>query len=282
VSEREAERILGSYYSSWERDPLNAPAAGRGMPLRGKIQASLAAGRRNLMAKLLSSPPYTLNSGEPLATPVGSAYAIYHIRAGWACQFRELANGPRAIIDIFVPGDVIGLDAALRIRTLEGALTLTSVTAGVIQEQDALVDLMASQHTALYITWLLAQRQQRADQLLISVTSLDARGRVATMLLDIYTRLRRRRLVSGSTYNFPLTQVQIGSYLGLTVVHVNRVLRSLREERIVQVEKHCVTILDLNRLHALAQRETMDSAVVRPVVDRPSSGLALSSGAAAD
>jgi CRP/FNR family transcriptional regulator, anaerobic regulatory protein len=186
------------------------------------------------MAKLLSSPPCTLNSGEPPATLSRSPYAICHIRAGWACQFYDLANGRKAIIDLFLPGDVIGLDAALRIRPLEGALALTSVIAGIIREQDALVTLMASQHAALYITWLLAKRQQRADQLLAAVLSLDARGRVATMLLDLYLRLRRRRLITGLTYNLPLTQVQIGSYLGLTVVHVNRVLRSLRQDRIVQ------------------------------------------------
>jgi CRP/FNR family transcriptional regulator, anaerobic regulatory protein len=281
VSERKVERIPGSYHSSWGRHPLAAPGAGRGSAARSKIQADLAAGRRNLMAKLLSSPPYTVSAGASLAAPAGSACAIYHIRAGWACQFHDLANRHRAIFDIFLPGDVIGADTALHIRPLEGALALTSVTAGVIQEQDALIDLMASQHTALYITWLLAQRQQRADQLLISVLSLDARGRVATMLLDIYTRLRRRRLITGSTYNLPLTQVQIGSYLGLTVVHVNRVLRSLREERIVQVEKHCVTIFDLKRLRTLAQREIVENGVP-PIVERPSSGTALSSGAAAD
>ena len=281
MSERKVERIPGSYHSSWGRHPLAAPGASGGSPAASKIQAGLAAGRRNLMAKLLSSPPYTVSAGEPLAAPAGSPRAIYHIRAGWACQFHDLANGRRAIFDIFLPGDVIGVDTALHIRPLEAALALTSVTAGVIREQDALIYLMASQHTALYLTWLLAQRQQRADQLLISISSLDARGRVAAMLLDIYTRLRRRKLLSGSTYNLPLTQVQIGSYLGLTVVHINRVLRSLREDRIVQVEKHCVTILDLNRLRVLAQREPVGRAV-SPIVERPSSEIVLSSGGAAD
>jgi DNA-binding transcriptional regulator LsrR (DeoR family) len=54
-------------------------------------------------------------------------------------------------------------------------------------------------------------------------------------------------------YNLPLTQVQIGNYLGLTVVHTNRVLGTLRGERIVELEKHCVTILDLERLAILAK-----------------------------
>ena len=73
------------------------------------------------------------------------------------------------------------------------------------------------------------------------------------MVLDLYTRLCRRKLISSSVYNLPLTQIQIGSYLGLTVAHVNRVLRSLRDERIVNLEKHCVTILNLERLMSLAQ-----------------------------
>ena len=105
-----------------------------------------------------------------------------------------------------------------------------------------------------YIAFLLGLRQRRSDGLLAAISGLDARGRVATMLLDFYTRLRRRKLTSGSTYNLPLSQVQIGDYLGLTVVHINRVLRSLRSERIVDLEKHCVTVLDLDRLVIMARK----------------------------
>ena len=52
-------------------------------------------------------------------------------------------------------------------------------------------------------------------------------------------------------YNLPLTQIQMGNYLGLTVVHINRIVRSLRDEQIVNLEKNCVTILDLERLTIL-------------------------------
>jgi CRP-like cAMP-binding protein len=114
---------------------------------------------------------------------------------------------------------------------------------------------MAYRPAALYVAWLLSKRQQRADLRLAAISCLDASGRLAMMLLDFYTRLRRKELVTGSTYNLPLTQVQIGNYLGLTVVYINRVLRSLREAGIVNLEKHCVTILDLERLTRLAVTE---------------------------
>jgi CRP/FNR family transcriptional regulator, anaerobic regulatory protein len=72
------------------------------------------------------------------------------------------------------------------------------------------------------------------------------------MVLDFYTRLSRRRLTTGSTYRLPLSQTQIGAYLGLTVAHVNRVLRSFRDEGIVDIEKHFVTIHDRERLTRLS------------------------------
>jgi CRP/FNR family transcriptional regulator, anaerobic regulatory protein len=246
---------------------------------RGLLRGELALGRGKLSARFDCSPPYTLTSGKLLATSAELRNAVCHVRAGWACQFRDLVNGPRAIVDIYLPGDVIGLDAILRTRRSEEVLTLTSVTIDLIREEDALIDLMASQPTALYLVWLLSQRQQRTDRLLSAVLCLDARGRLATMILDFYTRLRRRKLITGSTYNLPLTQLQIGSYLGLTVVHVNRVLRLLRDERIVQMEKNFVTILDLERLMSLAQQDCPQS--VAPSDEHSLNELACSSTEAA-
>jgi CRP-like cAMP-binding protein len=178
---------------------------------------------------------------------------ICYLQTGWACQFRNLSNRGLAIVDVFLPGDMIGVDIALHTRPQEELVTLTAVTLRAITAEDALIDLMAYRPAALYIAWLLGQRQERADRLLAAISYLDAPGRVAMMVLDFYTRLRRRKLITGSTYNLPLTQAQIGHYLGLTVVHINRVLRSLREAGIVNLEKHCVTILDLERLTDLAE-----------------------------
>jgi len=140
-------------------------------------------------------------------------------------------------------------------------MTLTSVNTEVIDAAREFTDLMTCRPTALYVAWLLGRRQRRSDRLLAAVSSLDARGRLATMVLDFYARLRRQRQITGSSYNLPLTQIQIGAYLGLTVAHVNRVLRSLRDERIVQLEKHCVTILDFERLTRLTLSGGIASSV---------------------
>ena len=221
-----------------------------------RVHSELALGQRRLRSSFSSSVARTLKAGGTMGTATGSNGGIHHLRAGWACQFSALAYGCRAIVYVYLPGDVIGLDTLLRTRPLENVLTLTSVTVETIPVRDVLTELMADRPTALFVAWLLGERQRRTDRLLAGISGLDARGRVAMMVLDFYTRLRRRKLTTGSTFSLPLTQVQIGDYLGLTVVHVNRVLRSLRDERIVNLERHCVTILDLDRLTSLAQNGT--------------------------
>ena len=225
-----------------------------------QLRDELALGRRRLSTIFGSSPPRLLETGEVLAG-VDSSNRIYHLRAGWACQFGDLANSRRAIFDVYLPGDVIGIDTVVRTRPLEEILTLTPATVEAIPGGDALIELIADPPTALYITYLLGKRQQRIDRLLAAISCLDARGRLAIMLLDLYKRLRRRKLISAPTYNLPLTQVQIGNYLGLTVVHINRVLRSLRAEQIVNVEKHSVMILDFERLAILTQKRAAQRCV---------------------
>jgi CRP/FNR family transcriptional regulator, anaerobic regulatory protein len=223
----------------------------------------LALGRRKLGTIFCASTAQTLKANEKLAAAARPAEAVYRLRAGWACQFRELSNGGRAIVDVYIPGDIIGLDTVLHTRPLQEVLTLCAVTIEEVPREDALMQLMADRSTALYVAWLLGQRQRRADRLLAAITGLDARGRLAMMVLDFYTRLRRRRLITGSMYNLPLTQLQIGNYLGLTVVHINRTVRSLRDEQIVTLEKNCVTILDVERLTVLTKSRGIASSPAR-------------------
>jgi len=220
-------------------------------PGHAEIHKELLIGKREFNSRFRGTS--CLRAGELMMTGAFSRGVIYRLRAGWAYQFRDFADGRRAIVDVYLPGDVIGLDADLQTRPVENVLTLTSITADAIDAENGLSDMMVHKPTALYIAWLLSQRQRRADRLFTAISCLDARGRLAMMVLDFYKRLTSRRLTTSMIYNLPLTQNQIGGYLGLTVVHVNRVLRSLRDELIVNMEKHCVTILNFEQLTKLGQ-----------------------------
>jgi CRP/FNR family transcriptional regulator len=245
-----------------------------------RVRGELTVGQRQLNTIFGGSPTRVLEAGEILGAAVGASDAICRLRAGWACQFRDFASGARAIVDVYLPGDVVGLDAIFGTRPLEEISTLSTVTIETISAAAAMIELMGSRPTALYVAWLLSRRQRRADRLLATLSRLDAQGRLATMMLDFYTRLRRRRLIAGLVFNLPMTQTQIGDYLGLTVVHINRVLRALRHAQIVILEKHCVTIHDLELLKCLAENgETVNSRTI--VGERSLTEIALPAAKAA-
>jgi CRP/FNR family transcriptional regulator len=261
------------------------PQAGAGQRLRGEdrkpahpVYADLMLGRRKLRELFANSHPRLLKPGELLNAAGSASGEICWLCAGWAYQFRELHAGARAIVDVYLPGDIIGLDAVLDARSAQNIAMLSSATIAQISAEDTLTSLMADRPTALYIVWLLSRQQRRADRFLAAMARLDARGRVATMLLDFYMRLRRHKLITGLAFNLPVTQKQIGHYLGVTVVHLNRVFGSLRAERIVSLEKHCVTILDLGRLRSLAQYGAMANSSRSASGKSPLPGLGLAVG----
>src|SRR5215471_14847592 len=135
------------------------------MKLPGSLHDELALGQRKLIAAFGSSVPHILKAGEiPLETTrLGDE--ILHLRTGWACQFPDIISGRRTIVDVYLPGDVIGLDTLLRNQPLKNVLVLTSAMAQVIPPH-RLVELMANRSIALFVAWLQGRRQRRTYRLL--------------------------------------------------------------------------------------------------------------------
>jgi CRP/FNR family transcriptional regulator len=213
----------------------------------------LARGERELRLAFREAPTRIAPTKAVLISPEHPSN-LHALRRGWACRIREWADGRSAITEIYVPGDVIGAEAALRDRPSDTVVIHQPAHIQTI-EAAALPRLLGRSSTATYLAWLLAEGQQRAERRADWIARFEAHERLAAMLLDLYERLRRRELVTHYSYNLPLTQQQIGDHLGLTVVHVNRMVRLLREEKIVNLDRQVVMIRDLRRLRLLASGE---------------------------
>jgi CRP-like cAMP-binding protein len=211
----------------------------------------LLGGRR--LHQAFAQAPTRFAGRDALLVRAGEAEAgAVLIRDGFAFRSCVLADGRRAILDILLPGDLCGLDHIVLARPIEdiavaNRVGYSTLPAGAIRE------LMTDRSIALYVMSLLAEARWRGDRLAASIGRLDARARICVLLLDIHDRLRRRGLTGRPTFNLPLTQEQVADHLGLTLVHVNRTLRRLREDRIVLVDRQVVIIQDLDRLRELAQ-----------------------------
>ena len=173
------------------------------------------------------------------------------IRSGFAFRSCVLPDGRRAILSIMLSGDMCGLHNIVLARPFGDIYAAARVGYHVLGA-GAVRDLLDDRGVMLQVLALLAEERWRADRLAASMGRLDAHARLCVLLLDIYDRLLHRGLISRPTFNLPLTQEQIADHLGLTLVHVNRTLRRLREERIVLVDRQVVVIQDIDRLRELA------------------------------
>jgi len=73
------------------------------------------------------------------------------------------------------------------------------------------------------------------------------------LFCELLTRLRAVDLADGNSFRFPLTQFDLGDTMGLSYVHVNRTLQSLRQQELITLRGKVLSILDLPRLAALAE-----------------------------
>jgi len=220
--------------------------------LAGGASEDLLSGDRSLRAAFLETPIRYADRGGGLVVRGACEPEILMIRSGFAYRSYVLADGRRVILDILAPRDIAGLDnivAAHPSDEFTAACRLGYHALGAAEARQ----LMTDPRVALQAFALLAEARWRANRLMIAIGRLDAQARISLLLLDIYDRLRRRDLIGRPTFNLPLTQEQIADHLGLTVVHVNRTLRRLREERLVICDRQVVIILDLERLRALVQ-----------------------------
>jgi len=100
---------------------------------------------------------------------------------------------------------------------------------------------------------LCLSSKEASEARLVDLGRRNAEQRLARLILDLRRRLREKGLSDGTAIPFPLRQQTIADALGLTQVHVSRVMRSLRQSRILQTKAGQINILDMDALMAVAE-----------------------------
>lgn len=170
---------------------------------------------------------------------------------GWAYSYKALANGERQVVGFHLPGDLIGADG----RGGDSGFAYIAVTDCVVCEFDrAMAMKLRRSETVLpdALRWSDAREAAIVQQHLISIGRRSASARVAHLLLELGARLKLVGLADDDGYRCPLSQELLGDALGLTKIHVNRMLRELRELGCLTFRNGRVTFGDMARLVDLA------------------------------
>jgi CRP-like cAMP-binding protein len=146
------------------------------------------------------------------------------IAEGWAARARTLPDGRRQLLNLLLPGDIIGIAAHPRPLAPCTVVALTEVAVCAAPPADAgepLARAYATSH-AIEEAHLLAQ--------ITRLGTMSAQERIGDFLLELLERLTLAGLAADGGFDVPLTQETLADALGLTPVHVNRVIQLMRRD----------------------------------------------------
>jgi len=225
-------------------------------PLARKLSwfGELAAGDSEIL-DTLQATPRLVRRNRDIVTEGRSYETLFVLQEGSAIRYRILRDGRRQVLNILLPGDFVGFpgcffeNALYAITALSDAVICPvpfAVLMGLFEQRPRL---------AAMIFWSFACEAAISAEHLIDVGRRSALERVAHFLLELLIRLQMVGLADENSYRMPLTQELIADVLGLSVPHVNRTFRQLRDDGLVTLEEQRVAINDIVALSTLADFE---------------------------
>ncbi|MGV8988886.1 MAG: Crp/Fnr family transcriptional regulator [Cypionkella sp.] len=176
----------------------------------------------------------------------------YILSDGWACSYKLLSNGSRQIVDFQIPGDFLGLRSVLLRSSDHNVEPVTAVEASEVRAADLLDVFATTPRLASAVLWAMSRDEAMLVEHLVGLGRRNATERTAHFLLELAARLKLVGLGSKKGYACPLSQYLMADALGLSAVHVNRVLRELREAGLVTFHNGQVVFDDFDGLVAFA------------------------------
>lgn len=179
--------------------------------------------------------------------------AVYSLVEGWVALYNLLEDGRKQILQFALPGTVLAFVPAPGAVMSYSAQALTDAVVCVVPHER--IGHLSREYPefGMQLAGLIAQDRCLAYDHLSSIGRRSARERVAHLLLELFIRSRMRWPGHRTEeLHLPLTQEHIGDATGLTGVHVNRVLRDLRKEGIVEFHYRRLRILNPDKLVDIA------------------------------
>ncbi len=178
--------------------------------------------------------------------------APFVITRGMACRYRLLPDGRRQILTFLIPGDFCDLHVFLLCATDHSVSAIVPTRVAVI-ERETVSDIVAHYprlNAALW--WSAMQEAAILRERIVALGRRNARSRVAYLLCEMVWRQRAIRMAEDHSIRLPLTQTDLADTLGLTAVHVNRVLQRFRQDQLIKLEQRRLTLLDVVKLELIA------------------------------
>ena len=179
--------------------------------------------------------------------------ACFHVLSGWLALHHDLPDGSRHVLKILLPGDLFGYESHEARQMRHGVIALTDASICAVSAKRLAALRARYRELNERFIWMITRDQLLSEMTIVTLAHGGATERVCHLLVELARRMRRHaELATTDSFRAPLTQSLIGAATGLTQIHVNRVLRRLRERGVLRFQGGLVTILDAAALTRLA------------------------------
>jgi CRP-like cAMP-binding protein len=216
-----------------------------------ELRDELSAEERRLVREL-PARIRTFAAGHALVAEGSRPTESCLILRGFAAREQFVKDGRRQIAAIHIAGDFVDLHSLLLKVMDHSVVAIGCCEAAFVAHSDLKVAIEAAPHLGrlLWLSTVLDGAIER--QWVTCLGRRSATRHLAHLMCEIFTRLSAVGLVTGNSFEWPLTQSELGDALGLSTVHVNRTIQELRAHGLLGWGHKMVDIPDFERLAAFA------------------------------
>ncbi|WP_077561651.1 fumarate/nitrate reduction transcriptional regulator Fnr [Polaromonas sp. C04] len=168
---------------------------------------------------------------------------VYAVRSGTFKSSLTLADGREQVSNFHIAGELMGLDGVAQGNHASSATALEDAEVCAIPYAHLTELAAGSSGTQHLISRLMSREIVREQSLMMLLGSMNAEERLAAFLLNLSKRLKARGY-SASEFHLRMTRAEIGSYLGMTLETVSRTFSAFQEQRLLEVDKRHIRIID--------------------------------------
>ncbi|WP_206240086.1 Crp/Fnr family transcriptional regulator [Novosphingobium terrae] len=173
---------------------------------------------------------------------------VFLLVDGWAMRYKVLPNGRRQIMAYLIPGDLCDIHVFI-LKEMDHCIGLLSeARIAVIPKEKMLSVLDERPRLARALWWSSLVDDSVLREWLVNMGQRNAYDRIAHLLAEMWLRLSVVGRVDGNSMQLPLTQVDLADTMGLTAVHVNRVLQQLRQDGVIELASGTLRIPNIEKL----------------------------------
>ena len=194
-----------------------------------------------------------IQSGEHLYRAGDVFSSIYAVRSGSIKTYLVDDEGVEQITGFYLPGEVLGFDGID--NSDHGCNVVALETSTVCEIPFNRLEELTLQIPTLqrHFSQLMSRQIESDHQMLLTLSKKNAEGRVATLLSSLSHRYSRRKL-SPNAMRLPMSRMDIGNFLGLTIETVSRTFSRLQKEDIIGVDGREVVINNHDRLNEICHK----------------------------